>query len=55
MPPAGFEIAIAAVERQHVYALDRAATGIFAEEDKWLSEKFNYQYLYTVWVEKNCC
>jgi len=36
MLPTGFEIAIAAVERLQVYALDRTATGIFAEEDKWL-------------------
>jgi hypothetical protein len=36
MPPAGFEITIAAGKRPQVYALDRAATGIFAEEAEWL-------------------
>jgi hypothetical protein len=36
MPPAGFEIAISAEKGPQVYALDRAATGIFAEKDKWL-------------------
>jgi hypothetical protein len=33
MPPAGFEPAIPASERQHTQALDRAATGIGGCED----------------------
>jgi hypothetical protein len=36
MTPAGFEIAILVVERPRVYALDSTASGILAEEDKWL-------------------
>jgi hypothetical protein len=46
MPPAGFETTISASERQQIYALDRAATGIdFLKDYSVLTFKNGASYI----------